>query len=89
MGITAELDELLLSLQAATLRAHAHGHGGHQSPTQQVVAAYITHRLMGRRADLEQVAALEHEVAAWLTDHRMLRLRDTIHKQVESCRAIL
>ena len=89
MGITAELDELLLSLEAGTERAHAHGHRGHQSPTQQVVAASITHHLLGRRSDLEQVATLEHEVAAWLTDHRMLRLRNTIHKQVESCRAIL
>ncbi len=41
MGITAELDELLLSLEAGTERAHAHGHRGHQSPTQPVVAAYI------------------------------------------------
>ena len=89
MGITAELDELLLSLEAGTERAHARGHRGHQFPAQQVVAAYITHHLMGRRTDLEQLATLEHEVAAWLTDHRMLRLRDTIHKQVESCRANL
>ena len=83
MGITAELDELLLSLQAATRRAPTLGQGGHQSPTQQVVAAYLRHRLMERRADLEQVAALEHEVAAWLTDHGMVRLRNIVHKQVE------
>ena len=89
MGITAELDELLLSLQAATRRAPTLGQGGHQSPMQQVVAAYIMHRLTERRADREQVETLEREIAAWLTDHGMVRLRNIVHKHVERHQASL
>ena len=87
MSITAELDELLLSLEAATRRAQARGHGEHQSPTQPVVAAYIAHRVS--RADQEQLAALEQELDAWLTGHRMVSLRTLMRKQVESHRASL
>ena len=87
MSITAELDEVLLSLQLAALRAPALANGGHQSSTQQVVAAYITRRLKQRGADLEQLATLEQEVSAWLTSHGMVRLRNIVHKQVESHRA--
>ena len=89
MSITAELDELLLSLEAATRRAQARGHGEHQSPTQPVVAAYIAHRLMECRADQEQLAALEQELDGWLTGHRMGSLRTLMRKQVESHRASL
>ena len=89
MSITAELDELLQSLQLATLRAPALGQGGHQSPTQQLVAASITHRLKPRRADQEQLGTLEREIAAWLTGQGMVRLRTIVHKHVERQRASL
>ena len=87
MSITAELDELLQSLETATLRAPALGQGGHLSPTQQVVAAYITHRLKERRADQEQLGILEREITAWLTGHRMVHLRNIVHTQVKRQRA--
>ncbi len=89
MSITAELDELLQSLQLATLRAPALGQGGDQSPTQQMVAAYITHRLKEHRADPEQLGTLEREIAAWLTGHRMVHLRNIVHTHVKRHRASL
>ncbi len=54
-----------------------------------MVAAYIAHRVMERRADPEQLAALEQELDAWLTGHGMVSLRTIIRKQVESHRASL
>ena len=89
MIITAELDDLLMSLEAGASRARAHGYGEHQSPIQSVMAAYIAHRVMERRADPEQLAALEQELDAWLTGHRMVSLRTMMRKQVESHRASL
>ena len=65
------------------------GQGGHQSPTQQIVAAYITHRLKQCGADQDQLAALGQEIAAWLTSHGVVRLRTIVHKQVQSYGASL